>query len=415
MFLDLLRDVFRDIRAHWLRVVLTSLGVLWGIMLFVFLTANGDAGRRHFREKIEVIGANTVFTFPGWVIKQGPGNHLPREVHFDRKDPPRLPASAVIAHSSPELWAEWQVVKGGGHIKVVPVYGVGPDSAVIRNFEMNHGRFITAGDVDAHARVLVVGAKVEQRLFGRRSAIGREVWLAGFPFRIVGVAVPRGQQMINMMTPVDEQVLMPITTAQSLITGSDRVGFILYEPRNRSLAQRSMDEVRAILGLHHRFTPGQEEALGFFNVGEIVTLINNMQVGFEIFMTACGLLTLVAGAVGVMNIMLVAVTERTRELGLRMALGATPQVLFFQTLVETVIITVSAGAVGVALAGLLITLFGSLPQADPGAEMVVPKVTFPVGLAVISCVVLTGTGILAGLLPAIRAARLDPAIALREE
>jgi putative ABC transport system permease protein len=176
-----------------------------------------------------------------------------------------------------------------------------------------------------------------------------------------------------------------------------------------------MDEVRAILGLHHRFTPAQEEALGFFNVGEIVTLVNNMQVGFEIFATVCGLLTLVAGAVGVMNIMLVAVTERTRELGLRMALGATPHVLFFQTLLETVIITVSAGAVGVGLAGLLITLFGSLPQSDPNAEMVVPKITFPLRLAVISFLVLTGTGILAGLLPAIRASRLDPAIALREE
>jgi putative ABC transport system permease protein len=134
-----------------------------------------------------------------------------------------------------------------------------------------------------------------------------------------------------------------------------------------------------------------------------------------IFLAVCGLLTLAAGAVGVMNIMLVAVTERTREIGLRKAVGATPRDLFVQLVFETTIVTVAAGAIGVGLGAAIIAVVQALQAGAGGAEIFIPHLTFPPGLALLSFVILVGTGILAGILPALRAARLDPAVALREE
>jgi hypothetical protein len=139
----------------------------------------------------------------------------------------------MVERAEAELWLGPRVLKGGGHIKVVWTYGVGAASGEIRNFAIGRGRFITKADVDTHQRVLVIGAKVEQRLFGRGSALGRTVRLDGHPFRIVGVSREKGEQMVNMGPRDDEQVLLPYSTAQRLFTGTDHIDYVLYEPRTR--------------------------------------------------------------------------------------------------------------------------------------------------------------------------------------
>src|SRR5262249_51413089 len=156
-----------------------------------------------------------------------------------------------------------RVLKGGGHIKVVWAMGVGSQASRIRNYQIARGRFISNADVAARRRVLVIGAKVEERLFGRRSALGQTVRLEGYPFVVVGVSAPKGEQMNNMGPRDDEQVLMPIPTAQTLFTGTDQIDFVLYEPRTRDEGAASIERVRALLGRHHEFTPSQEEALSF--------------------------------------------------------------------------------------------------------------------------------------------------------
>jgi putative ABC transport system permease protein len=308
------------------------------------------------------------------------------------------------------------MLKGGGHIKVVWTYGVGAETGRIRNFQIDRGRFITPADEAARRRVLVIGAKVEQRLFGRRSALGQTVRLDGYPFRIVGVSIPKGEQMVNMGPNDDEQVLVPASTAEVLFTGSDKIGHVIYEPRTRPEGPASTERVRAILGRHHHFEPGDEEALSFFNISDAIKITEGIGFALQIFLVACGVLTLVAGGIGVMNIMLVAVAERTRELGLRKAVGATNRDVFVQILGESIVITLAAGVAGVALGAAIIAVMRALRSAaSERAQFLMADTHFSAELALLSFVVLVGVGVTAGLSPARRAARLDPAVALRDE
>jgi putative ABC transport system permease protein len=307
------------------------------------------------------------------------------------------------------------VIKGGGHIKVAWTYGVTAEVADIRNFIVGEGRFINAADVDHRRRVLVIGAKVQERLFGRRSALGRHVRLGGSRFRIVGVSALKGEQMNNMGPRDDEQVLMPLTTAQALFTESDAIGHVMYDPRTRADGALSMRRVREILGRHHHFDPDDEEALTFFNLYDAIRTLEVILVAVQIFLVACGVLTLAVGAIGVTNIMLVAVAERTRELGLRKALGATRADLFVQLICDTLVITMAAGIGGVAFGAAVIFVLQTLRDSSERARFLMARVTLSPELAVVAFVVLVGVGILAGMVPALRAARLDPAAALRDE
>jgi putative ABC transport system permease protein len=335
-------------------------------------------------------------------------------VVFERDDPPRLPPSSLIERAAAEVWAGPRVFKGGGHIKVVWVYGVTPQVAPVRNFLVGEGRFINSADVAQRRRVVVIGAKVEERLFGRRSALGETIRIDGHPFRVVGVSAMKGEQMNSMGPRDDEQALMPISTAQALFTGSDAIGHVLYDPVTRDEGAASMARVRALLGRHHHFTPAHEEALVFFNISDAIETLEVMFVALQIFMISCGLLTLIAGGVGVMNIMLVAVAERTRELGLRKALGATNRDLFVQLLCDTLVITIGAGIGGFAFGGLIIFGLQQLREAAPQAKFFMARIEFAPEVATIAFVVLVTVGLLAGLVPGLRAARLDPAEALRE-
>ena len=231
--------------------------------------------------------------------------------------------------------------------------------------------------------MLVIGAKVEKRLFGRRSALGRSVRLDGYPFRIVGVSIPKGEQMVNMGPNDDEQVLLPASTAEALFTGSDRIEHIIYEPRSRPEGWASTERVRAILSRHHHFQPHDEEALAFFNIADAMRLTDGIGFALQVFLGVCGLLTLIAGGIGVMNIMLVAVAERTRELGLRKAVGATNRDLFVELVCETVVITLAAGVTGVALGAAIIAIIGSLRGTTERIQFLMPAIQFSSELALL--------------------------------
>jgi putative ABC transport system permease protein len=415
MLRDLLIESLRDIRGHWLRMLLTGSGIVWGIALFIALMAAGSATRAHYQEKMSAIGRKVIYTFPGSIPEPGGASRIVRRVALEVDDPPRLPGSPLIERAAPELWLGPRVLKGGGHIKVVWTYGVGAETGTIRNFQIDRGRFISPADEAARRRVLVIGAKVEKRLFGRRSAVGRSVRLDGYPFRIIGVSIPKGEQMVNMGPNDDEQVLLPASTARVLFTGSDRLTHLLYEPRTRADGAASTERVRAILSRHHYFQPRDEEALAFFNISDAMKLTEGIGVALQVFLGTCGLLTLLAGGIGVMNIMLVAVAERTRELALRKAVGATNRDLFVQLLVETVVITLAAGVGGMALGAGIIAVMRLLRNTTERIQFLMPAVQFSADLALLGFVVLVAVGIAAGIVPALRAARLDPAVALRDE
>jgi len=415
MLYDLFLESLRNVRSHWLRVLLTGSGIVWGIALFVTLTATGNGMREHYDEKMAAIGRKVIYTFPGVVDKAQGGNRTARGVVLEVDDPPRLPRSPRIERAAGEVWSGPRVLKGGGRIKVVWTYGVGPDSGSIRNFAVARGRFITPDDIRRRRRVLVLGAKVEERLFGKRSALGQSVRLEGHPFRVVGVSALKGEQLVDMGPRDDEQVLMPLSTAQALFTGSDAVHYMIHEPPTRAEGVDSIERVRTLIGHHHYFDPQNEQALSFFNISDAMKLTETIGFALQVFLTACGMMTILAGGVGVMNIMLVAVAERTREIGLRKAVGATERALFLQLLAETVVITVVAGVAGLVLGATIIFVLGLLRSTAASSDLLVPSVHFSPELALLAFSVLVAVGLLAGILPAQRAAKLDPAVALRQE
>jgi putative ABC transport system permease protein len=414
MLADRILEALHNARAHWFRVLLTSAGILWGMTLFIVLTASGRSTAEHYRVKMEEIGKKVIYAFPGSTSRRGSGPHASRRVILENDDPPRLPKSSLIERAGGEVWSGPRVFKGGGHIKIVWTYGVTPAVGPIRNFVVAEGRFINPADLAARRKVVVIGAKVEQRLFGRRSALGRTIRIDGHPFRVVGVSAMKGQQMNNMGPNDDEQALMPLTTAQALFTRNDDINYVLYDPLTRDHGVASIQRVRSLIARHHDFEHDSEESLVFFNMADGIRLLNVILTALQVFMIACGVLTLAAGAVGVMNIMLVTVAERTRELGLRKALGATNRDLFVQLVCDTLVITVAAGIGGFAFGGAIIFGLQALRGSNPQAEFLVGKVQFSPQLAAVAFVVLVTVGVLAALVPAFRAARLDPAAALRE-
>jgi putative ABC transport system permease protein len=412
---DLVRETWRNARARRLRTLLTAAGIVWGLALFICLSSVGEGSRLHYREKMQAIGRKVIFSFPGTIAGRSGGERSTRAVVLDRKDPPRFPESPSIERAAPELWTGPRLMKGGGRIKIVWTYGVAPATERIRNFRVGSGRFITAEDVATRARVVVLGAKVAERLFGRHDALGAMVRLDGHPFRVVGVSARKGMQMVNMGPLDDEQVLMPVTTAQALFTRSDAISYVLYDPRSRDEAEESMQRVRSLLSRHHYFGPRDDEAVEFFNAGEMMQVIENMGLALQIFLSACGLMTLAAGGVGVMNIMLVAVAERTRELALRKALGATNGDIFIGLLLETLLLTVGAGIGGLLLGWALVAGLQLLHDVTVRDDFLVSRPVLSPTTVIAAFAVLVCTGIAAGIMPARRAARLDPAEGLRDE
>lgn len=410
MLRDVLHETRQTMRAHVFRVALTSLGIVWGVAMLVYLTASSDGYDRHFAVELAKIGQRIVFLFPGNVTKQRVGHRGARPVELELKDVRRLGTLAGIERAAPNQWIGARVLRAGRRTKLAWTYGVTEDTGPIRNFALGAGRGITRHDVDTGAAVAFLGAKAASRLFGGAPAVGRTMHIDGIPFRVVGVSAPKGQQVLYMGPADDEIVLIPITTARHWFTRVDVIDQVVLSPTTREGSRQATRDAKGLLGLHHGFRENDPTAVGDFNILEAVQVVEVLLLGLRVFLTAASLVTLFVGAVGVMNIMLVLVSERTREIGLRKAVGASNRAIFVQILVETVTLTLVSGVVGALLGALGVQ--ASAAAIGTGSTLQAPPELRPVAVAsVLATLVLTGLA--AGILPALRAMRTDPAVALR--
>jgi putative ABC transport system permease protein len=408
--LQILRDTLRSLRAHALRFTLTSLGILWGAFMLTYLSATMKGLDDHFTERLETTGPKILIAFPGTVIKNRVGERGAREVELDIDDVERLRALSLLDGAVPGLRMWNKLIRAGGHTKLLTVGGVAPASQRIRNFEVAQGRFITPTDIDHAARVVFLGSESATRLFGREPPIGQRLQIESHAFRVVGVAEKKGDQLVGINGKDDLAVLVPYTTAQRLLMHSDVLREIVLEPETREASFEAMWHVRQLLGLHHHFEPELDTALSFFNVQEIMQILQTVFLGLRVFMLTAGIVTLLVGAVGVMNIMLVVVGERTNEIGLRKAIGASRMAIFAQFVAEATAVSTLAGLVGAA-GGIGFTRLVAA-HTPPNSPMQAVPILDPltVGVIITSLVVV---GIVAGVAPAIRATRVDPAEALR--
>ncbi|HVH05477.1 MAG TPA: ABC transporter permease [Myxococcota bacterium] len=314
---DLLLETLRSLRAHAVRFVLTSLGVAWGALLLTFLSAQMGGMRGHFMSELEEVGPKLVFMGAGVVLDERVGAREARQVELEPVDMDRLETLASVDGVSPEVFLRNEPVRNDRRSKLLNVVGYDADAGTIRKLVAAEGRFLSPLDVARGARVAFLGPEAKRRLFGARPAIGERIAIESQPFTVIGVGIAKGEQLTNVGNPDDQMIVIPYTTAMRWLQRTDRVEEFLVSPRVRERGAESIRQVRELTGLHRDFDPEGDTALWASDMWDVIKLIWGMFVALQGFFIVAGAITLLVGAVGVMNIMLVVVGERRREIGLR--------------------------------------------------------------------------------------------------
>jgi putative ABC transport system permease protein len=405
----LVLETLASLRAHALRFVLAALGVGWGALMLTFLSAQSGAMASHFRHELEEIGPKLVIMGPGVILRDRVGERASREVELEAPDVARIETLGVVEHASPNVELPNQPVRRGRRTKLLHVMGWDHDAAEIRSVRAAEGRFLSARDVADAAPVAFLGPAAKQRLFGAAPALGETVQIGSDRFRVIGIGVEKKDQVMDTGNPDDLMVVIPYSTAQRRFTRSERVQEMILSATRRELGASAIAQARELTALHRGFDPRSDTALWSVDFWDTLKVLFGMLFAIQLFMAVAGTLTLLVGAVGVMNIMLVVVTERTREIGVRKALGARDRDVFLQFLCEAVVVALGAGVLGTA-AGLV------LLRASAGvferAGIVVGARPDPLTTAVVAGA-LVAVAVIAGVLPALRASRVPPAEALR--
>ncbi|MEE9608484.1 MAG: ABC transporter permease [Myxococcota bacterium] len=408
--MDLLQSTFRSLRAHALRFGLTSLGIVWGAFMLTLLSGTSAGFVQHFETELQEVGPKLVLVWPGSVIKNRVGERGARPVELDNDDVARLRQLHSVEDMAPDIVLWSQIVRAGRRTKLLTVNGGDEETLRIRNFEIAQGRFLTKTDVERAARVAFLGPQAAERLFGAAPALGRTIQIESQRFRVIGVSVAKGEQLLHINGRDDLAVIIPYTTAQRWFTHTERLEQVILASVTPEGSVDAITHTRQLLGLHHDFDPDLDTAISYMNVYEALVDIYASLDALRLFLVFAGIITLMVGAVGVMNIMLVVVGERVNEIGLRKAVGGTSRAVFVQFLAEATAVCGVSGVLGAALGVGGAQLLGAL--SPPGTATSSPPLLDPVTvLAIVGSLV--AVGIVAGVVPAVRAARVDPAQALR--
>ena len=402
-----------SLATHKLRAGLTLLGVVIGIAAVITLMAIGRGVQATITQRIESLGTNLLFVRPGEISQrgvsggQGSAATLTMEDAAALTDPLFAPSVSAVA---PELSTTGQVVAGRSNTST-RIYGVTPEYFTVRNFELSSGNSISGGHVRNGSQVAVLGSEVAQTLFGLRDPVGQHVRINGRQFDVIGVLESKGG---SRWFSLDDQVLVPITTAyhrlvsQRTAQGGLSVQTINVQVRDVDDMDPAIQEVATVLRLRHRITG--DDDFSVTSQQETIEALEETTGTFVVFLAAIASISLLVGGIGIMNIMLVSVTERTREIGIRKAMGARYRDIMLQFISEATLLSLGGGATGVLL-GLLLSwlLNGRSLLGQP------TQTSFSTETALMAMLVSAGIGLFFGIYPAMRAARLHPIEALRSE
>ncbi len=413
-FHDLLRDTLQTLWAHKLRTFLTMFGITWGIISITVMVAATEGLRVGLRRNNETFGKDIIIFFGGRTSLQAGGARAGREVVWNEDDYiPALDQSPACRYVLPELGNQVPVRSrsNSGDLLVV---GSLPAFASVRSIDVGEGRFYNAEDQADVSRVAFLGSDAKKQLFGNRPAIGETLWMGDIPYMVIGVMRPKnqnsyydGQDVRKVFIPYSAMVRDFPARPPAL---PHTIEHMLIVPRSLELHEACEHEARAALGRIHRFDPADKEAIGLWDTIKNAQANALIMDGMEYFLGAVGIITLSLGGLGVMNVMLVAVRERTREIGVRKALGATRRAIVTQFFVETLIIAFLSGGVGMTVAYGFCALVDLLPMPDVFAGLLP---TWQSGT--LSFLLLALIAVLSALYPARRAAAVDPIEALRYE
>ena len=413
-FLDIVQQTFSTLWAHKLRSFLTMFGVAWGVGSLLLLVGLGEGFRVGQHEQLSTMGQDILFMFGG-TVPAVPGQHTDRRPYkltygdFEaaRAEAPHVRAiTPVISRADLQSASDHATSNGN-------VLGVEPNFGGLRSIPMASGRWIDDADVREGRHVAVIGIEMRKNLFQGAPPVGNHILLNGVRFDVIGVADNVGGRRED--NPRNATIYIPLSTMRQYFPVKDAdtrdaISYINYQPRAREEHDMAKQEVRRVIARKHGFEANNNDAFEDWDTIKSEEMVGKIFDGMDYFLGGVGLVTLALGAIGIINIMLVAVAERTREIGLRKALGATRRNILTQFLLEGVVLTGLSGGLGVAAAAGLMTALAKLPQ-PPGFDT--PR------LVPLSAIVAVGSlalaGIAAGVYPARKAAMLEPVEALRQE
>jgi putative ABC transport system permease protein len=411
-WLDTFTIALRALFKNKMRASLTMLGVVIGIAAVTTMVSVGESASGVVQGEISSVGSNVLVVTPAQGQSAGvTQGQVPSLTPDDARAITRECES--VAAVSPIAGASAQVIGGNMNWRPKEVFGVGPGYLTVRNWQLTAGEFFTERDVTSAAKVCVIGQTLVTRLFSGENPINQQLRVKNIPFRIVGVLEKKGADLVG--NDQDDILLMPYTTALKRLEGSpfSNVSFIMISAKSQDRMNDAEFEVRSLLLDRHRIAPGQAADFEVHNLKEAAAMVNIVTNTMTMMLSSIAAISLLVGGVGIMNIMLVSVTERTREIGVRMAVGAKPMDILWQFLVEAVVLSSVGGVIGIIVgvsSSWVIT--SAINYLSPGTDW---PFVISIPAAIVALIFAAAVGVFFGLYPAWRASMLDPIDALRYE
>ncbi|MGN1050292.1 MAG: ABC transporter permease [Selenomonadaceae bacterium] len=395
---------FSALMANKMRSLLTMLGIIIGVGAVIAMVSIGMGVRNNIQQSIASLGSNMLIVMPGAENRTGVRGGAGSKTTLEDEDADAIKAKiGGIDNVSAMVSGSYQVVFGNSNWKT-SVQGVSPDYMDIRSLEVESGIFITEHDMVKRNRVAVIGSTVSENLFGGSNPVGQNIRINNQPFKIIGVLKKKGQS--SMGQDQDDVIIVPMTTAQERMLGINYVHSINVQVSSPDIMDEVQEDIETLLRQRHHIAKGQEDDFNVRNLTSLMETMDSTTAMITMLLGAVAGISLLVGGIGIMNIMMVSVTERTREIGIRKALGATFRNIMMQFLIESVVIGIIGGVIGIFMGCTLSIAVAEFFNFNTVITLLPIAVSFSFAV---------GTGLFFGIYPARKAAKLDPIEALRYE